>query len=189
MMSVYYILLITFLNYLFERMNVISDVIIEATWERLAELSIEELDELVGQLSEQQPELIEYLTSNSEDFTENDSSFTLFMGLLIWLTLGQGGDELPSVTWERIEEQEEANYKSMAELAELMIESEEDARIKIAEFYTNHHQEILFGYIAAILSPDEEEDMMDEEDGMAISDSSRAPIFLILKTTLDCLDS
>jgi hypothetical protein len=170
-------------------MNVLSEEIIEATWVRLSELTIEELDELVGQLSEQQPDLFEYLTSNPEDFTENDSSFTLFMGLLIWLTLGQGGSELPIVAWERIEEQEENNYKIMAEMAELMIESEVEAIAKISTFYTDHHQEMLFGYIAAILSPDEEEDMMDEEDGMAISDSSRGPIFLMLKTTLDCLDS
>lgn len=170
-------------------MNVISELIIEATWERLSELSIEELDELVNQLAEQQPDLLEYLTSNPEEFTENDSSFTLFMGLLIWLTLSHDGSELPSVNWETIEEKEELNYKKMAEFAELMIESEEEALVKISAFYTNHHQNILFGYIAAVLSPDEEEDLIDEEEGLAISDQSRAAIFLILKTTLDCLDS
>ncbi len=187
MMNGYYTLLIIFLNYLIKHMNIVPEDIIEGTWERLSELSIEELDELVLRLSDEQPELFEYLTSNPENFTENDSSFTLFMGLLIWLTLGQNGEKLPEVSWDVIEEKEDANYNSMAEMAEMMMKSEEEALLKISDFYTSHHQTELYGYIAAVLSPDEEEDMNDEES-LAISDESRAPIFLMLKTTLDCLD-
>ena len=170
-------------------MNIVAQDIIESTWERLSELSMEELDELVQRLSDEQPDLFEYLTSNPENFTENDSSFTLFMGLLIWLTMGHGGEQLPLVTWETIEEKEESNYNRMAEMAEMMMANEEQALEKISDFYTKHHQVELVGYIAAILSPDEEEDLIAEAEGMAISDESRAPIFLMLKTVLDSIDA
>lgn len=188
MMNSFYILPIIFFNYLSKRMNIVPEDIIEGTWERLSELTIDELDQLVLRLSDEQPDLFEYLTSNPENFTENDSSFTLFMGLLVWLTLGQSGGELPVLTWEILEEQENANYTKMAELAQLMIDSQEEGLKKISEFYTDHHQPELYGYIAAVLSPDEEEDMEDGDEALAVTDESRPLIFLMLKTVLDCLD-
>jgi hypothetical protein len=169
-------------------MNIVSEDIIEGTWERLSELSIEELDLLVMRLADEQPEIFEYLTTVPENFTDNDNSFVLFMGLLIWLTLGQSGSPLPIVSSELLEETETWNFNTIKEMAELMLESEEEAMLQAEKYYANHHQDDLFAYIAAILSPDAEDELMNEE-GLALTDENRPPIFLMLKTTLDCLDA
>lgn len=143
---------------------------------------LEDLDE--GQISAeasmeaftgQQPVLMSYLLSEGFDLlTEKERDFMLHLALVIWLAVGRTYSALEPVDPETLEDFEEKNWEVMN------LHEAKKFRDRLNPFFEETDQEDLLAFIEDAL-------VLEEESEEEISKESREPLFVGLKTIVDCL--
>lgn len=75
-------------------------------------------DKVMNQMEEQAPDLLAYFyLPQFEDLTEDEGSFLLFIGSILYASLTNGGDEtVPAITLDQIQEFEDRNWKMWEKL-------------------------------------------------------------------------
>lgn len=125
-------------------------------------------------LEEEQPVILAYLfTENFNAFLPQEKEYFLYLLLVIWEAAQLSGGALPEVSEEQLSRAEEANWAILQE-----VESKR-FRDRLDVFFEQTRQEDLLAFI--------EDALLDEEEGF-VSKEGREPMFVTLKSILDCLD-
>jgi hypothetical protein len=138
--------------------------------EKLSEL-------LVSELSEIQPAVFAFLfTENTELFTEYEKEYLLFILLTLWQAIRVEVDvnEMEEIDSEELSIAEEKNW----ELLESVTANRFRDRLDI--FFEDNKQSDLLAFI---------EDMLLDEEDELLTKEGREPMFVILKSIIDCLDA
>lgn len=153
----------------------ISEEIVTQTWQRIAQISPQELQRYMNQMSQEQPAILAYLlTLDGDPFNQNEMGYILFIAMVVWQAMKQSSQGLRSVPIEAVEQADEANF---AFLERFLSASDEDFETAVAKMLAEYPEPEVLGYIVeALMGEDEEEPFRDEYRGLA---------FVCLKTVLD----
>jgi len=171
-------------------MNKVSIDKVEEIWDAVSAYEPEEISEAIEKLVTEQPDLYEYLESAPDEFSDPEVNFQICLGLVVYEAMKSANPILPTIAWDDLIEQEEANVTMLQSLEG---ESDGDGLAVVQEMYSNYPQPEILGSLSAMLMADEEEDMdeeeaMEMEDAPQISAENKGSIFITLKTVLDCLN-
>lgn len=125
-------------------------------------------------MSQQQPVLLGYLFSESfEAFEEPEREFLLFLSSVIWKSAFRVWGSQNEITETQIEHAEERNW-TILKLAE-----GRDFQERLNTFFDDHpEKEDLLSFV---------EDALLEDDESPVTAEGREPLFVSLKTVIDCL--
>lgn len=155
-------------------MQFVSEKIIDDVLEELgdsSELPAEALD----RLREEQPVVLAYLfTENFNAFLRQEKEYLLYLLLVLWEATKRVNQQVPEVTEEALSQAEEANWDTLQDV------NSKRFRDRLDVFFANTQQEDLLAFV--------EDSLLDEEDGF-VSKEGREPMFVILKSILDCWDA
>lgn len=140
------------------------------------ELSASEkaLEHTLGLMNEQQPVLLGYLFSESfEAFEEQEREFLLFLSSVIWKSIFRVWGSQNQVTERQIENAEERNWTI------LKLAQGRDFQERLNVFFEEHPgKEDILSFV---------EDALLEDDDSPVTAEGREPLFVSLKTIIDCL--
>ena len=160
-------------------MQTIPSSLIDKTWEHLNETPPEEVKVLFERMTAEQPILVGYLLAIEEDVLEKKQQGTLlFLGMVIWQIMSNGGAMLTEVTPEALEAAEDANIAFLERLDE---DSEMNYMSAVTQMMDRYNQTPLLGAILDAL-------MEGNEDTPELADDSMGLALVHLKTVIDCLD-
>lgn len=160
-------------------METITSDVVEKTWKRMAAMHPAEGRELGIRMSKAQPFVQAYLLAVGErDFNPDEAALLMYLGVVVWQILDQGGRRLPQVSGDALDRAEQANTKMLEYLEG---ESETDFAKVVESLLSNHNQVEVLRYVVEAL-------MGDPEDGSDIRDENRGPMLVHLKTVVDCFD-
>jgi len=140
------------------------------------ELSASEkaLEHTMNLMNEQQPVLLGYLFSESFDaFKENEREYLLFLSSVIWKSVFRVWGSQDPISSEEIEAAEEKNWV----LLQQATGTEFRERLNIF-FEDETEKEDLLAFA---------EDALLDDDDSPVSPEGREPLFVSLKTIIDCL--
>jgi hypothetical protein len=156
-------------------MQFISESIIDqviAEWSD--RLETEGIEPLLGELGDDQPYVLAYLTSETHDIlTEAEREYLLFLGIVLWKSVRKEHPEKEiAVEPDFLEEAEEEAWT-------LLQESKERAfHRRITPFFEGYPQEDLLAFVEDTLAADEDS---------PITQTGREPLFVASKAILDAL--
>ena len=140
------------------------------------ELSASEkaLEHTLDLMNEQQPILLGYLFSESfEAFEEREREFLLFLSSVIWKSIFRVWGSQNQVTELQIENTEERNWTI------LKLAQGRDFQERLNVFFEEDpEKEDLLSFV---------EDALLEDDDSPVTAEGREPLFVSLKTVIDCL--
>lgn len=140
------------------------------------ELSASEkaLEHTLDMMNQQQAVLLAYLFSeNFEAFEENEREFILFLSSVIWKSIFRVWGSQDPITEVQIELAEEANW------ALIQSAKGQNFRDRLNVFFEeNPAKEDLLAFV---------EDALLEDEDSPVTEEGREPIFVSLKTIIDCL--
>ncbi|MCX7855650.1 MAG: hypothetical protein N2556_06710 [Anaerolineae bacterium] len=153
----------------------ISEEIVTQTWQRIAQISPQEVQRYMNQMSREQPAILAYLlTLDSDPFNRNEMGYIFFIAMVVWQAMKQSPQGLRSVPIEEVERANEANF---AFLERFLSAGEMDFEAAVAKMLEEYPEpEVLRYIVEALMEEDEEEPFRDEYRGLA---------FICLKTVLD----
>lgn len=153
----------------------ISEETVTQTWQRIAQISPQEVQRYLNQMSREQPAILAYLlTLDGDPFNQNEMGYILFIAMVVWQAMMQSPQGLRSVPIEAVEQADEANF---AFLERFLSAGDEDFEAAVAKMLAEYPEPEVLGYIVeALMEEDEEEPFRDEYRGLA---------FVCLKTVLD----
>lgn len=158
-------------------MKFVSESVIDALLEQL-EKSPDSAEDMFMELSDRQPALAPFVLSNNEgSFDEEEESFLLYLLMIIWKSHEQVNGPQPVITSEELEAAEESNW----ELLEQLPASTKKFRERLDVLFSSCPQEDLLAFVEDALLEDE------EGDSLPITREGREPIFVLMKTVIDCL--
>lgn len=138
---------------------------------------LELYDQSLEQLQQEQPMLAAYLFSESfEPLTEAEQDFFLYLAIVIWRSISKVYPNQEPITEEKIGEAEEKNWEILSEQKEASFQKRIDA------FFEDPDQEDLLALIEDALVVEQ-----DEMEELGLTKEGREPIFIGLKTMVDCL--
>ncbi|MCB0618146.1 MAG: hypothetical protein KDC43_00780 [Saprospiraceae bacterium] len=138
------------------------------------------IETLVSDLSEQQPALTAYLFSDTfQILTEPERELLLYLALIVWRSIEEVAPNRPLVEPEDIEEFEENNWTVMGE------SQAKRFRERLDPFFADTKQEDLLAFVEDALTVDEQEELDTAE--LSLTKEGREPLFIGLKTLIDCL--
>jgi hypothetical protein len=160
--------------------NSISAEVVERTWQRVATLSPKEGQKLIQRMTKEQPVILAYLMAvDSDIFNDEERQTLLYLGVVVWQIMLQGGRSLPEVTEKVLDEAEAKNLKMAEYLHGETAEGFEEAARKII---SSHGQpEVVRHVVEAI--------MEDAEESSGVREENKGIMFLDLKTVIDCFDT
>jgi hypothetical protein len=156
-------------------MKLVLSAQVEKTYEWLGQIEDDQMVEsLIAEFSEQQPVLFTYLMAMGEgDFDAPEQELFLFLGLVIWKSLRDAGNEIPGITETHLESVQEHNMTMLEYLAE---ESEEGF-VQVAQtLMEDSPQPALLRFLVEIVFEDEAE---------VIRTSNQGIFFIFLKILVD----
>lgn len=154
-------------------MKFVSEDVIDQVLEELGDDPQRQADALQS-LREEHPLVLAYLfTENFNAFLRQEKEFLLYLLLVIWWSCQKTAGGLPEVTEDVLAEAEEANWALLQEAESKRF------RDRLDPFYDQTRQEDLLAFI--------EDALIDEEEGF-VSKEGREPMFVILKSIVDCWD-
>lgn len=161
-------------------MNKIPGEIVEKTWREMVALSPDYYPKLVNKFTEEQPVILAYfLTISEEHLNEDEQHLFLYVALVVWRIMSKGEMQLPRVTKKMIREATEKNLKM---LEYLHGESESGFIETVEIMIENYNQpEVLQFVVEALIEED-------EEDNGHIRNESIGMMMIYLKTVIDCFD-
>jgi len=159
-------------------MEKISAEIVRETWQALDEVDADCATEMANGMGKQQPVVLAYLMTATENYSMNqdESELLIFLGLSIWKMMTRAEGPLPSVTPARLDEIEENNLKMLEYLAG---ESDEDFITTVEMIIDNYPQSEILRYVV-------DELMLNNQ--VPVSDENKGHMLISLKTAIDCLN-
>lgn len=152
----------------------ISEETVTQTWQRIAQISPQELQRYMNQMSREQPAILAYLlTLDGDPFNQNEMGYILFIAMVVWQAMKQSPQGLRSVPIEAVEQADEANF---AFLERFLSAGDEDFETAVAKMLMEYPEPEVLRYIVEALMEEDEEPFRDEYRGLA---------FVRLKTVLD----
>lgn len=153
-------------------MTLITEDLIDSTAEALGNSETFRL-ESIEQFRQQQPVLFEYFFSEDfEAFTKEEREYALFLALVLFESIKKERLELPMVSEKAFLETEEANWEKLQAVTARRFKERMDV------FFENYLQEDLLAFV---------EDSLAEDEDTPITKEGREPLFVLLKTFIDCL--
>jgi hypothetical protein len=155
--------------------NSISAEVVERTWQRIAALSPKDAPKLIQRMTKEQPVILAYLMAvDSDIFNDEERQILLYLGVVVWQIMLQGGRPIPKVTEKVLDEAEAKNLK----MVEYLRSETEEATRKIIGSYGQ--PDVLRYVVDAI--------MEDTEGSNPVREENKGIMFLDLKTVIDCFD-
>lgn len=154
-------------------MRIITEDIIDRVVERFDD-SDAAYEKAVTALEEEQPVLMGYLFSEEfEAFTQDEREYLLMLAIITWTSVKETGDEVPEITEQALAEAEEQNWAKLEGVPSKHFNDRLDV------FFDGYAQEDLLAFLEDALAEDEEDSIVTKE--------AREPIFVTLKSVVDCL--
>jgi hypothetical protein len=137
------------------------------------------LENTLAELHERQPALALFILSNNEGaFDEAENALLLFLLLVVWKSHEEVNGPQAPIAPEDLEEAEEENW----EMLEKLPANVKKFRERLDVLFESSQQEDLLAFVEDAL-------LEDEEGGtLPITREGREPIFVLMKTVIDCLD-
>ncbi len=137
-------------------MQPLSAEIVEATWQKMATIPPSQAQELIEQMSRQQPLILAYLMSTGEDLLNHaERELLLYMGVVIWQMMQQGDKRPESVTEAMLEQVDRRNLSMLEYLAG---DSEEEFLGTVQALMDSYNQREVLRYAVETLMEGDEED-------------------------------
>ena len=144
-------------------MKFVSETTIDKAFDRL-EAQAAGYPKVIDSFQQEQPVLIAYLFSESlELLTEDERQYLLFLVLVIWESVKMTDPDIPFVTEEQLGIAEEQNWEILQE------QTETKFRDRIGVFFA------------------EDALAQEEDDEQIVTKEGSEPLFICLKTVIDCL--
>ena len=153
----------------------ISEKIIDA---KAAEITADDVA-IINSFREQQPAVLAYLFSESfQILTQEEHEYLLYQALVILQSCLAVFEEIEELSAEEFEDTEERNWAVFTDAPG------KDFRTKLDVFFKDYQQEDLLAFVEDSLVISEEGE---EKDDFEVTKEGREPIFIALKTLIDCL--
>ena len=153
-------------------MDFISENIIESIAEEIG-ASEENFKEALLEFNTEQPSLTAYIFSENFDLlTQPEKEYFLFLVLVIFFSVKNEGGGLDAISEEAIGKAEENNWTSLSEV------KSKKFRERMNVFFEGYDQEDLLAFV---------EDSLSEEEEETVTKVGREPMFVALKSIIDCL--
>ena len=133
--------------------------------------NLENYQELLTEISENQPALVGYLYSDSfQSFTQEEQQLFLFMALVIWKAVDENHEDISELSEEDIATAEEKNWDI------LQAAGKGDFRERLTPFFEGYPQEDLLAFVEDSVTPDDDD---------MVSDEGKEYLFISMKTIID----
>jgi hypothetical protein len=132
---------------------------------------------LVTELSEIQPAVFAFLfTENTELFTEYEKEYLLFILLTLWQAIRTQIDveDMDEIDSDELSLAEEKNWELLESITAKRF------RDRLDVFFKDNKQTDLLAFV---------EDMLLDEEDELLTKEGREPMFVILKSIIDCFDA
>lgn len=157
-------------------MPFIPENVIDEVAEKIGNLN-GDIDALFAEFKQEQPAILAYLTSEGFNVLTNaEKDYLLYLALVIWKSIGEVDPISSTITQKQIAESEEDNWAQLNESVS------KNFRERLTPFFDETEQEDLLAFVEDSLTLDEEADA-----DLNLSKEGRDPIFIALKTIIDCL--
>ena len=158
-------------------MKPISSDVVEKTFEKMGEMSLQEAQKFINRMCKEQPLMLAYLMVADEDIlNQEERELLLYLGTVVWQIMLQGDAPLPKITEKILDTVEESNIKMLK-----YPEGESDAGFMdaVEKIMDNYSQPEVLHYVVDAL-------MEEPEEGGLIRDENTGLMMLHLKTVIDC---
>ena len=153
-------------------MNLITEDIIEATAETLGNSEDHQLAS-IEDFGQEQPVLFAYFFSEDfEAFTKEEKEYALFLVLVIFGAIKKDYPDLTTISEASFLEAEDKNWEQLQKVTARRFKE------LIDMFFEGYHQEDLLAFV---------EDSLVEDEETLVTKEGREPLFVFLKTVIDCL--
>ena len=153
-------------------MDFISENIIESIVEEIG-ASEENFTAALLEFNEEQPLLNVFILSENFDIlTQPEKEYFLFLTLVLFFSVKDKNGRLEEVTAEAIGKAEEENWTLLSEVKSKKFKDRMDV------FFENYEQEDLLAFV--------EDSLIEDEDGI-VTKVGREPMFVALKSIIDCI--
>ena len=153
-------------------MDFISENIIESIAEEIG-ASEENFKDALLEFNTEQSFLTAYIFSENFDLlTQPEKEYFLFLVLVIFFSVKNEGGGLDTITEEEIGKAEENNWTLLSEV------KSKKFRERMDVFFEGYEQEDLLAFV---------EDSLTEEEEEIVTKVGREPMFVALKSIIDCL--
>ncbi len=143
--------------------------------------SPEKAEALLNTMGAAQPALLPFIAGEESEsaFTQPEREYLIYLLLVIWKAWDTVHGKQPVISPEALSEAEEKNWE--------LLEGTPAKRFRerLDVFFAHSVQEDLLAFLEDMLSEPEDEDAEDAE--LAISREGREPMFVLLKSVVDCL--
>ena len=156
----------------------VGEDIIDAKVEQLGALD-GDFDEIIAEFKAQQPAILGYLFS--EPFlvlTQEEKEYLLYLSLVVWESCEEVLGVCAEISPEELEEIEEKNWEKFNEARG------KNFREKLDVFFDQYPQEDLLAFVEDSLVISEADEVSEDFE---VTKEGREPIFIALKTIIDCL--
>ncbi len=154
-------------------MSMIPENIIDEVADRLGQS--EELQmESIQRFQKEQPVIFGYFFSEDFNaFTKEEKEYALFLALSIFESVRKVNPEIPLVSEKSFSEAEDANWEKLQPVTARRFRERMDI------FFKDYAQEDLLAFI--------EDALIDDEEEAPVTKEGREPLFVLMKTIIDCL--
>ena len=160
-------------------MKTISDKAIDRAWKHINDVTPEDGQLLLQEMTREQPYIVGYLLCAEETLmAEEERGDLIMMGLVVWKALSDGHPPLRLVTETDLEEADAANMKFFEQLE---AGSEMDYLDGVQSMLSTYNQMPLLASVLETL-------MAGSEDEPELAPENIGQTLLHMKTVVDCLD-
>ena len=154
---------------------------IDTIAERIGSMSEEKQEALIDDLAELQPALLSYaMSEEAEELGENEAEIILFATTVIWKVFNTNHkNKLEEISDEELDALQDNNWKALDDRERKSGQSLADF---VEPFYEGYAEPEILTFIVDVLEEEE-----DSEDEFNINDTSRVPMFVMLKSVADAL--
>lgn len=152
---------------------------IDQSWNKMEEMELDDVPQLVDQLGHKQPFVLAYLMATGNDIlNQSEREALLFMGLMIWHISNRNIVLIPEISGELIDQTEQKNVKMLEYLAG---EPESDFLETVEKIIGKYNQQELLKYVIDRLMNEPQRSAEIREDNIGM-------LVIYLKTLIDCVD-
>lgn len=154
-------------------MKYIDDKLIDAAVDVISD-DDDRYDEVLADLEQKQPAILAYLNDDdSTAFTEEELDYIHYLLLIMWDAVRRVHPNMPEISAEALAEAEELNWGKLEHIESKRFKDRLDI------FFDTANQEDLLAFL---------EDALHEDEESFVTKEGREPIFVILKSIIDCWD-
>ena len=162
-------------------MGSISAKTVTQTWQRMGQIPLHKISQVIDQMQQEQPYIMGYLMAVGDAmFLPHECETLFYVGMVLWQIMRQSSGGLDRVTPATLDQAEEASLAFMEQIEQTGTENPEEMIRAMIETYPE--PEVLRYAVEAIMEPGDE-----EIDGPPIRDAYRGMAFLYLKIVLDAM--